>query len=381
MSTIVKHSGIGLKDFFLDLRIMHFTGEAKFFCPGCTKSVFIQSGEITHCSSSLLDDRLGDVIYREGKISLDLFVEMAGRVTDKFRFGDLLIQKKIFTLVELWDALNSQSKAILQSLVFHELLDVQLIASEGLKKPDFGLRFHWYEAIDEAVDELRQLRRFERAVRNEPLLSIDERNRSLVDTDFLRDMVSLVEEHKDFNVIVDQKSQLSKVYTTRALFEMYIRGIISDSWNIFAQDLSHPTEHELQEVVKSSNRVFRKMEELAERNRLADWDEAVMRAVRILEREFGPGVFLVPKLGFSIQHLRKIIAYNKEFRVRATLAQEHRWPASIVAFIQEGLHKAILYLLYEISNTREIEEDLREIYTDLDDTRGSYFSRVAEAIS
>lgn len=381
MNETTRISGNGLKDFFLELRSMRYTGEVKFFCPDCTKSVFTQMGEITHCSSTLLDDRLGDVIYREGKISLDLFVEFAGKVNDKVRFGDLLIQNEIFTLVDLWDALNSQSKAILQSLVFHDFLDIEFSSAERLKTPDFGLRFRWDEGLNEALEELRLVRRFERVARNAPTLTIDERCRGLANTDFLRDVLSLVEEHGDFNLIVDEKTRLSKVYTIRALFQMYSKGIITDTWNLFSQDLLEPAEKELQEVVNSSNRVFLMMEELVQQRMLTGWDAAVKRAVRILEREFGPGVQLIPNHGFSIHQLHKAIALNRDFKIRATLAQEHRWPLSVVALIQEGLHKAILFLLFEISNNRELEESSRQIHAELVNARGSYFSRVAEAIS
>ena len=115
MNMPTRLSGNALKDFFLDQRALRFTGEIKFNFDGYKKSVFFQGGEITHCSSNLLDDRLGDVVYRDGKLGLDLFCELAGKVSEKVRFGDLLIQNNVFTLVELWDALNSQSKAILQS--------------------------------------------------------------------------------------------------------------------------------------------------------------------------------------------------------------------------------------------------------------------------
>lgn len=381
MSEIIKLSGNGLKDFFLDLRAMRFTGEIKFHCPDCSKSVIVQGGEITHCISTLLDDRMGDVIYREGIISLDMFVELAGKVSDKVRFGDLLIQNNFFTLVDLWDALNAQSKNILQSLVFHEFLEAEITDSENLKTPDFGLRFRWDKSIDEALEELRLVRRFERAARKLSALAIDERNRALAKTDFLRDMLSLVEEHADFNVIVDEKSPLSKVYTVRALFQMFSMGIITDIWDLFAQDLVIPAENELQGVVSSSNRVFIMMEELVHQQMLSGWDAAVKRAVRILERELGAGVNLVPNQGFSVQQIHKAIALNRDLKLRAMHAQEHRWPLSVVALIQEGLHKAILYLLFEISNNRGMEEELRKIHAELVNARGSYFSRVAEAIS
>jgi hypothetical protein len=381
MNQSITMGGHGLKDFFIDLRSTRFTGEVLFLFDEGRKSVFVQSGEITHCGSALLDDRLGDVIYRDGKITLDLFVELAGKVNERSRFGDLLIQNDVFNMVDLWEALNSQSREILQSLVFHSQLSVELKDSEKLKTPDFGLRFRWDQALDEALEEMRVVRRFERAARAYPTLTIDERNRNCASTDFLRDMLALVEQYGDFNVILDERSPLSKVYTLRALFKMYALGVIVDTWDLFAQDLTKPAENELQEVVSSSNKVFLLMEALFVEHKLTGWDAAVKRAVRILEREFGPGIHVIPNQGFSVQHLHKVLALNREFKLRAKESLAHRWPISVVALVQEGLHKALLYLLFELSNNRAMEEDARKIHAELVSTRGSYFSRVAEAIS
>lgn len=301
-------------------------------------------------------------------------------MSEKVRFGDLLIQNGVFNLVELWDALNAQSKSILQSLLFQDLLEVEQIDAENLKTPDFGLRFRWDEALNEALEELRLVRRFERALRHSPVMTIDERNRSLANTDFLKDILSLVDNFYDFNTIVDEKSPLSKVYTVRALFQLFLKGVITDTWDIFSQDLEGPAEHELQGVVSSSSRVFLAIEELAHKHTLAGWDAAVKRAVKILEREFGQGVHLISGQGFSLQQLHKAIALNRELKHRVSSAQEHRWPLSVVTLIQEGMHKSLLYLLFEISNNRGMEEDSRLIHAELINSRRSYFSSVAEAL-
>ncbi|MEN9530048.1 MAG: hypothetical protein RI932_1921, partial [Pseudomonadota bacterium] len=244
--------GRTLKDFFFDLRSMRFTGSVQFTCSEGRKNVFLQGGEVTHCNSTLLDDRLGDVIYREGKISLDLFVDLAGKVNATNRFGDLLVQTGVLNTIELWEALVLQSKEILTSLSLYSNLDVEISGIDKLKTPDLGLRFRWDQTLDESEEENRQIRLFETAARQTPQLKIDERTRALVKTDFLKDMLTLVEQHKDFNTILDEKSQLSKVYTLKALFKMYSMGIIADTWNLHAQDLPKAAENELQEVVSSS---------------------------------------------------------------------------------------------------------------------------------
>jgi hypothetical protein len=194
-------------------------------------------------------------------------------------------------------------------------------------------------------------------------------------------MLTLVEQHLDFNTILDEKSQLSKVYTLKALFKMYSMGIIADTWNLHAQDLPKAAENELQEVVSSSNKVFLLLEAVFIEKNLTGWDVAVNRAIRILESEFGPGVRLIPNHGFIIQQIHKLIALNRDFKMRAKGSMANRWPISVVTLVQEGMHKALLYLLFELSNNRGFEEEARRIHAELVSTRGSYFSRVAEAIS
>ncbi|MBM3383194.1 MAG: hypothetical protein FJY29_12265 [Betaproteobacteria bacterium] len=370
-----------LRDFLLDLRTMHFTGSVKFSCSEGQKNVFLQGGEITHCNSNLLDDRLGDVIYREGRISLDLFVELAGKVNERFRFGDLLVQTGLLNMTDLWEALVLQSKEILTSLSLYPTLDIEVSGIEKLKTPDLGLRFRWDQTLDECEEDNRHIRLFEAAARQSPALKIDERARPLAKTDFLKDMLTLVEQHKDFTTIIDEKSRLSKIYTLKAIFKMYAMGIIVDTWNLHAQDLPKAAENELQEVVGSANKVFLLMEAVFIEKNLTGWDVAVNRAIRILESEFGAGVQLIPNHGFVIQQLHKVIALNRDFKLRARGSMANRWPVSVVTLVQEGLHKALLYLLFELSNNRGFEEDARRIHAELVSTRGSYFSRVAEAIS
>lgn len=381
MTTQIPMNGHGLKEFFIDLRSDYFTGEVIVHCNEGRKSVFIQNGEITHCSSNSLDDRLGDVIYREGKISLELLVELAGKVDRTNRFGDLLIQSGTLSTHELWEALILQSIEILRSLVFQGQVELELIPANILKTPDFGLRFRWDKTMEEALEELRDIRRFERIARQSPTLSIDDNYRMLASNDFLKEMVSLIEEFPDFNLILDEKSQLSKTYTLRALFRMYSLGIISDSWNLFSQVLTKPADDALKSAVDAANKVFTSMESLVIRRQVPGWNESMKSAVRILETEFGPGISLIPNLGFSLQQLRKTLAFNPNFKSSAKEALAHRWRSPLVTLIQEGMQKALLYLLFELSNNRQMEEEVKAIHVELVSSRDTYFSRVAEAIS
>ncbi|MEY2988052.1 MAG: hypothetical protein RJB13_1573, partial [Pseudomonadota bacterium] len=357
--------GIAVKNFFTELRSERFTGEIHFSCEECSKSVFMQGGEITHCKSNLLDDRLGDVIYRAGKISLDVFVELAGKVNSSARFGDLLIQLGVIDLVGLWDALNLQSKEILQSLVFYKVLECEVRDTPEVQTPDYGLRFQWDAALDDALEEQRYVFRFEKHARERPELILNSEFLKIASYDFMKDIVSSVEEHRDFKVIMDDHPPLSKNYTLRALFKLFSHSVISDTWGIFAQDLSASAETELMEAVELINQGFRSIEALGfERDELG-WENAVSRANSILEQEFGPGTALLQARGVDLSQVRRVLFLQGPFQSRARKESLQRWPISAVALIHEGLQKALLYLLFEISNNKQLEDEARSIHAQL----------------
>lgn len=381
MTRKLSITGHGLKEFFTELRAEKLTGEVIVLCSEGRKSVGIIEGEITHCSSTCLDDRLGDVLYRKGKINIDVFIDLAGKVDHQNRFGDLLVKNAHFDLLELWESLVLQSKEILQSLVFQEQMNLEIISGNELKTPDFGLRFKWDQALDDALEELRDIHQFEKSATQNPTLRIDENHREVATSDFLRDMISLIENHQDFNVIVNEKTPLAKSYTIRTLFEMYCLGIISDTWNIFPQVLTKQADDSLKQLVQSANEVFTAMEALVKKRNLSGWDMSLKRANRILDDEFGPGITLIPQLGFSIQQIRKALALNRAFKSSAMLALSHRWRVPVASFIQESMHKSLLFLLFELSNNRQMEEEITKIHEKLVTSGNAYFTRMSEAIS
>lgn len=79
------------------------------------KKIFYSHGEIVFAASSIIDDRLGEVIYREAKITLDELSDSAAQVTKVQKFGQVLLANQIFTNIQLWQALKLQVRQILRS--------------------------------------------------------------------------------------------------------------------------------------------------------------------------------------------------------------------------------------------------------------------------
>ena len=79
------------------------------------KKLYFNKGELTFAGSSLMDDRLGEVIYREGMISMDQLTGFAVQVDRNTKFGQALLRSSVFTNSDLWNALKSQVREIFRS--------------------------------------------------------------------------------------------------------------------------------------------------------------------------------------------------------------------------------------------------------------------------
>lgn len=92
------------------------------------KQFYMRDGEIVFASSDLFDDRLGEIAYRRGMITLDQLTDSAAKVTRELKFGQVTVRSEIFSDYELWIALKEQVKEILKSVFMEDTLYFELNA-------------------------------------------------------------------------------------------------------------------------------------------------------------------------------------------------------------------------------------------------------------
>lgn len=110
-----------------------------------------------------MDDRLGEVIYRAAMITIDQLMASAVKVNrDELKFGQVLLNSKIFTTVDLWRALKMQVLEIIGSVFMVEhvyfefspgrnLAPTQIVFAEGSaeiieERSSFGGAFRKFSA-------------------------------------------------------------------------------------------------------------------------------------------------------------------------------------------------------------------------------------------
>jgi hypothetical protein len=83
---------------------------------GVEKSVRVEDGQLVFASSSSRDDRLGEVLFRQGKITLDQHVAASQAVGKDKRLGTVLVEQGALDPREMVNAVVDQTQEIIYSL-------------------------------------------------------------------------------------------------------------------------------------------------------------------------------------------------------------------------------------------------------------------------
>jgi hypothetical protein len=92
------------------------TGKLTLTHGGVGKSVFFEAGRLTFASSSSVDDRLGELLLRRGRISLRQLVEAGRVVAPGRRLGAILVEQGILSPKDLVRAVVEHTQEVIYSL-------------------------------------------------------------------------------------------------------------------------------------------------------------------------------------------------------------------------------------------------------------------------
>jgi Domain of unknown function (DUF4388) len=109
-------SNFGIADIFSVINMSQKTGVLTIAQNKIQKSIYFRSGEIVFASSNQPADRLGNVLYRTGKISKQNLDEAERSITPGMRFGTLLIKKQLINPKDLWWGVKYQIEEIIYGI-------------------------------------------------------------------------------------------------------------------------------------------------------------------------------------------------------------------------------------------------------------------------
>lgn len=193
------------------------------------KRLYFRRGELVFAGSNLMDDRLGEILYREGMISLDQLTEAAVQVNRTTKFGKVLIDNGVFSCTQLWDALRLQVMSVFQSTFLQEYIYVQLDAGEQLAPMQVTLDLSTDDLIDDCYGYSAMLLQFRRRLDGKALLKPVEgamEKYKITSGTFAADTVELAGIHPQMAEFLEH-SKLTEINSLCAVFELVHRHVFT----------------------------------------------------------------------------------------------------------------------------------------------------------
>ncbi len=190
------------------------------------KKLYFNRGDLTFAGSSLIDDRLGEVIYREELISLDQLTNSACQVDRSTKFGQVLIRDQIFTNTDLWLALKSQVREIFRSIFLVPKVYVEI--TKGTPPTEVTFDEGTESLIESAHCSGLQFRAFSKRIRPDSQVFVIDgtRSQNLPHGTFFADLLQLVRQHPVITDLIEF-SKLTQINTLLGLHRMACLGLLS----------------------------------------------------------------------------------------------------------------------------------------------------------
>ena len=184
------------------------------------KKVYFSDGEIVFASSNLIDDRLGEIIYRESMISLDQLTESAVKVDRNNKFGQVLLTDKVFDNNRLWVALKLQVRSIFYSLFLPNEIFFQLETGKNLSASEIVFEEGTAQLIDEGFALGCQFQSFRNRLTDLTTVEIINADwkESLQAGTFMHDLFELIAVDSHVHVVV-KNSKLSALNTLNLILD------------------------------------------------------------------------------------------------------------------------------------------------------------------
>lgn len=242
-SGMARCSAEVFKNFLRSLHQCSWTGVVSIDTGYGIKRVWFSNGTLSFAASNIIDDRLGEVIYREERISIDELTDSAAQVTKATKFGQVLLGSGIFSNADLWNALKMQVLQILRSLFMIDTIYFEMDGNNQYAPTEIVFQESFDALIEDAYSYGCSFRSFVSRLRAETEIELTAPAADLHDRfasgSFLGDLVSLIETHKNVESLLDA-SKLIDAYTIAALSALVNHGVCKISPDADSDQRSSP---------------------------------------------------------------------------------------------------------------------------------------------
>ncbi len=221
------------------------------------KKIYFNEGNICFAGSDLIDDRLAEVAYRAGYISIDDLVHSTVKVTKDQKFGRVLLNTGIFSKYQLWQSLKSQIKHIVDSIFLSDYVYYEWKEGTSLAFTELEFEEDSISMLEKAYGYGQLYRMFCTSVVSDAMISVDEQvinSYNFQKGTFLYDFISLLKDSPTVSTLITN-CKLNEDYTYAMLLECMSKNICSYSYRFSLTD-ENSRSHQILVIIKEYERVL-----------------------------------------------------------------------------------------------------------------------------
>lgn len=150
-------------DLIQALHESRYTGVLTLTHMGVGRRVIVQEGRLVFATSSDPDDRMGELLLRQGRLTLRQYVEAGNAVGPGKRLGGILVEQGVLTPKELVKVVTEQSQHVIYRSF--EWTEGQYRIQEGVESSEaITLKISTPDIILEGIRRIESWSRIQRAV-------------------------------------------------------------------------------------------------------------------------------------------------------------------------------------------------------------------------
>ncbi len=214
-------------DLMIGLSLRKWSGVVSIDTGFGVNRLYLESGQLTFGASAIIDHRLGEVIYRNGLISLDQLTDSAVKVTRELKFGQVLLSGKILSPVGLWEALKLQVLEILRFSFLSPQVYIELRAGKDLAPTGVVFDGDTERLLEEAYSFGQMFRQFVGRIQKDSEIVVHSENQLVSKFQpgtFVGDLLQLITENSQVASVIE-KSKLLYLNTYVSIMSLVHSGI------------------------------------------------------------------------------------------------------------------------------------------------------------
>lgn len=201
-------------------------GEMHVYAEDATRVLAIDQGSLKHARSDHPDDRLGQVLYRNGMLSKAQLDELVREVDPERRLGQLVLEKGFLTQDVLFQQLQKQVEQIFFASLLAREGTYAFVSEDGAEAPVHTVHLPIAGMLMEGVQRIDEMALFRERIPHDDLVPEVQPRTSATEIEESAQLVLAYADGERTVDVISRETGLGTFHTVKALYGLLQQGLV-----------------------------------------------------------------------------------------------------------------------------------------------------------